>query len=154
MVFARNLAALRDLHAQFRDGTVHKAYEAIVFGKPQQTSFTVDLPLAADWLNRPKQKVDDEGGKPSTTRVDVLSFDAATNTSRARLIPVTGRTHQLRVHLMAIGHAIVGDALYGLEATLDKASRQPPRLMLHASELAFAHPVSGERLSFASAADF
>ncbi len=150
MVFARTLAALRDLHAQFRVSAVDKAYEAIVLGRLEQSSFSINLPLMADWPNRPKQKVDVENGKPSTTRVEVLSFDAATNISRVRLVPVTGRTHQLRVHMLAIGHLIVGDALYGLQATADMASR----LMLHASELAFAHPATGERLSFASAADF
>lgn len=152
MVFARSLAALRDLHAQFREGTVDKAYEAIVLGKPERTSFRVDLPLSADWPNRPRQKVDVESGKPSTTNVEVLSFDAATDmaniVSRVRLIPVTGRTHQLRVHLSAVGHAIVGDALYGM------ASHQSPRLMLHASELVFAHPVTGERLVFESVPEF
>jgi tRNA pseudouridine32 synthase/23S rRNA pseudouridine746 synthase len=154
MVFARNLAALRDLHAQFRAGTVDKAYEAIVLGKLEQTCFVIDLPLGADWPNRPKQKIDLESGKPSTTQVEVLNFDAVTNTSRVRLIPVTGRTHQLRVHMMAIGHAIVGDTLYGeidgSQATPDMASR----LMLHAGELAFAHPFTGERLVFESSADF
>jgi tRNA pseudouridine32 synthase / 23S rRNA pseudouridine746 synthase len=158
MVFARNLAALRDLHAQFRAGTVDKAYEAIVLGKPEQTSFTIDLPLGADWPNRPKQKVDLESGKPSTTQVEVLSFDVVTNTSRVKLIPVTGRTHQLRVHMMAVGHAIVGDGLYGSQATPDKASTSTDftveRLMLHARELAFAHPVTGERLAFVAPPEF
>jgi tRNA pseudouridine32 synthase / 23S rRNA pseudouridine746 synthase len=158
MVFARNLAALRDLHAQFREGTVDKAYEAIVLGKPEQTSFDIDLPLGADWPNRPKQKVDVEIGKPSTTHVEVISFDVTTNTSRVKLIPVTGRTHQLRVHLMAIGHPITGDALYGLEVIPDKACTSADlndeRLMLHASELAFAHPFTGDRLVFESSADF
>jgi tRNA pseudouridine32 synthase / 23S rRNA pseudouridine746 synthase len=158
MVFARTLAALRDLHAQFRAGTVDKAYEAIVLGKPEQTSFDINLPLGADWPNRPKQKVDVENGKPSTTHVEVISFDVTTNTSRVKLIPVTGRTHQLRVHLMAIGHPIVGDALYGSQGKLDKASTSADmcvdRLMLHASELAFAHPFTGERLAFESSADF
>jgi tRNA pseudouridine32 synthase / 23S rRNA pseudouridine746 synthase len=150
MVFARNLAALRDLHAQFRAGTAEKAYEAIVLGKPEQTSFSIDLPLGADWPNRPKQKVDLESGKPSTTHVERLSFDAKTNTSRVRLIPVTGRTHQLRVHLFAIGHAIVGDALYGLETLSDKASR----LMLHAKFLAFTHTNTGARMQFDANPEF
>jgi tRNA pseudouridine32 synthase/23S rRNA pseudouridine746 synthase len=155
MVFARTLPALRNLHAQFREGKVDKAYEAIVVGKleqtsSEQTSFSIDLPLGADWPNRPKQKVDLEGGKPSTTRVEILSFDSMTNTSRARLIPVTGRTHQLRVHMQAIGHAIAGDALYGSQAIPDVACR----LMLHACELAFTHPATRERLSFASAPTF
>ena len=158
MVFARTLTALRDLHAQFREGTVDKAYEAIVLGKLDSMSLTIDLPLSADWPNRPKQKVDLDSGKPSTTYLEVLSFDAATNTSRVRLIPVTGRTHQLRVHLSAVGHAIVGDALYGSQPLLDKASTRADlrldRLMLHASELVFMHPATGEPLSFQSAPEF
>lgn len=154
MVFARTLAALRELHAQFREGTVDKAYEAIVLGKPEQASFSIDLPIGADWPNRPKQKVDVEGGKASTTQVEVVSFDAATNTSRVRLIPVTGRTHQLRVHLSAVGHAIVGDALYGLQAMPVKASQPSLRLMLHANELAFTHPETHQRLKFESSAEF
>ena len=158
MVFARTLAALRDLHAQFRASTVDKAYEALVLGKPEQTSFGIDLPLSADWPNRPKQKVDLESGKPSRTQVEVLSFDAATNMSRVKLIPITGRTHQLRVHLFAVGHAIVGDALYGPQVAPDKACTSADflanRLMLHASELAFAHPATGERLTFHVQPDF
>jgi len=137
---------------------VDKAYEAIVLGKPEQASFSIDLPLLADWPNRPKQKVDLESGKPSTTQVEVLSFDAMTNTSRVKLIPVTGRTHQLRVHMQAVGHAIVGDALYGSQPLLDKAFTSVDlcanRLMLHASELVFTHPATGERLTFESSPEF
>lgn len=158
MVFARTLAALRDLHAQFREGKVDKAYEAIVLGKLEQTSFSIDLPLGADWPNRPKQKVDLESGKPSTTQVEVLSFDVWANTSRVKLIPITGRTHQLRVHMMAVGHAIVGDALYGLEATPDKASTSADwrvnSLMLHASELVFTNHDTRARLAFQSTPEF
>jgi len=150
MVFARSLAALRDLHAQFREATVDKAYEAIVLGKLEQTCFDIDLPLGADWPNRPRQKVDVENGKPSTTHVDVLGFDAATNTSRVRLVPITGRTHQLRVHMVAVGHPIVGDSLYGLQDTPDRASR----LMLQAKFLAFTHPVTSERMPFDSILEF
>lgn len=158
MVFARSLTALRNLHAQFRAGTVEKAYEAIVLGKLEQASFVIDLPLGADWPNRPKQKVDLESGKSSTTHVERLSFDPKTNTSRVRLIPVTGRTHQLRVHMQAVGHAIVGDALYGSQPFLDKASTSADgcidRLMLHANRLAFTHPATGAWLAFESALEF
>lgn len=154
MVFARNLTALKALNQQFAERTVDKAYEAIVLGKPHSERLSIELPLMADWLNRPKQKVAQEDdllrGKPSLTHVEVVSFDAASNTSRVRLVPVTGRTHQLRVHLDAIGHTIMGDTLYGLEATLVKASR----LMLHASELTFTQPLTGERLSVHNAATF
>jgi tRNA pseudouridine32 synthase / 23S rRNA pseudouridine746 synthase len=154
MVFARNLATLKSLNLQFAERTVDKAYEAIVLGKPHADCFSIDLPLMADWPNRPKQKVaqgeDFPHGKASLTHVAVLSFDAANNTSRVRLVPVTGRTHQLRVHVDAIGHTIVGDTLYGLEATLVKACR----LMLHACELTLTHPTTGERMAFESAPEF
>ncbi len=143
MVFARTLPALRQLHRQFRDGEIGKTYEALVHGKPAQAVWTIDLPLAVDWPNRPKQKVDWQCGKASVTQVEVLDFDAASNVSRVRLIPVTGRTHQLRVHLQAAGHAVVGDALYGRAQDAGAA-----RLMLHAARLVFAHPVTGEPLRF------
>jgi tRNA pseudouridine32 synthase/23S rRNA pseudouridine746 synthase len=153
MVFARHLAALRHLHAQFRNSQVDKAYEAVVQGQPASAHFTIELPLSADWQNRPKQKVDWECGKPSVTHVEVQSFDAISRTSRLRLIPVTGRTHQLRVHLEALGHPIVGDGLYG-DKSIDKVEIEIHFLHLHASELAFSHPTTGRRLAFQSAASF
>jgi tRNA pseudouridine32 synthase/23S rRNA pseudouridine746 synthase len=104
----------------------------------------IDLPLMADWPNRPRQKVDVESGKPSLTRYRVLEQSAAV--SRVELEPVTGRTHQLRVHMAAIGHPIVGDTLYGGSAA--------PRLMLHASTLRFNHPLSGELLHLESPSPF
>lgn len=148
LVFARNLAALRALHAQFRLGTVEKVYEAIAHGKVLPAHQWIDLPLAADWPNRPKQKVDPLHGKPSRTEVlvqglDAIDFDVIGPMTRLRLIPKTGRTHQLRVHLQAIGHPLVGDALYGLP---DGAWR----LMLHACELALTHPSEPRRLTFVS----
>ena len=146
MVFARNAAVQRALSMAFEARQVDKRYEAIVHGHVQTESGVVDAPLAADWPRRPRQKVDFETGKPSTTRWRVLQ--RLPDATRLELEPVTGRSHQLRVHLQSIGHPIVGDALYG-EASLTAA-----RMLLHATRLGLSHPVSGEALDFASAARF
>ena len=110
----------------------------------------IDLPIAADWERRPLRIIDREHGKPSQTRWCPLAYDAARNTTRIALEPLTGRTHQLRVHLAAVGHAIAGDALYADAAT----QALSPRLLLHASELAFAHPATGDPIRLGLAADF
>jgi tRNA pseudouridine32 synthase / 23S rRNA pseudouridine746 synthase len=109
----------------------------------------VDLPLGSDWPNRPRQKVNFAGGKSSLTRYQVLAHDAVTNTSRVELEPVTGRTHQLRVHMAAIGHPIIGDTLYG-----GAAGATAERLLLHASVLGFTHPFITEPLTLVSVAPF
>ncbi len=140
MVLARNPAVQRQLSALFRDRQVHKQYQATVHGRLQPTHGTVSLPLAADWPQRPRQKVDTVAGKPSETHWTVLAYDPGSHTSSVALEPVTGRTHQLRVHMLALGHPIVGDTLYGLP---DGA----PRMQLHALALAFVHPVTGEALA-------
>jgi tRNA pseudouridine32 synthase / 23S rRNA pseudouridine746 synthase len=147
MVFARNAFALKHLHQQFALRSVHKRYEALVHGQVQPQAFEINLPLLADWANRPKQKVDLVNGKASCTQVQLLSFDPVTQWSRVSLAPETGRTHQLRVHLQAIGHPIVGDALYGDAQSAD-------RLMLHACELGFQHPVTHEKMQFTTAPEF
>jgi tRNA pseudouridine32 synthase/23S rRNA pseudouridine746 synthase len=116
----------------------------VVAGQIEGESGTIDLPLAADWPNRPLQKVDTEHGKASLTHWHVLGRDLTANTTRLALQPVTGRTHQLRVHLLALGHPILGDALYA-PATIAAAA---PRLLLHASDLALPHPVDGQRIEF------
>lgn len=112
----------------------------------EQEAGEIALPLMPDWPNRPKQKVDHVSGKPSLTRYHVLDYDSATDVSRLELEPVTGRTHQLRVHLSAIGHPIIGDALYG--------GAPAGRLMLHACELGFTHPLTGAALELHSAPPF
>lgn len=128
LLFARGPQAQRELSADFAERRVDKVYIAVVAGRLEGAGL-IDLPLAADWPNRPRQRVDAAHGKPSQTRWQALSHDAGT--TRVRLEPLTGRSHQLRVHLTTLGHAILGDALY---AAPDIAAASP-RLLLHASEL-------------------
>ncbi|KAF0115691.1 MAG: hypothetical protein FD163_2253 [Hyphomonadaceae bacterium] len=144
MVLARNIDAHRHLSSQFANRKIDKKYIAIVHSIIGADGGEINAPLISDWPNRPKQKVDYEIGKPSLTKFKVLSHDA--DTTRVELIPTTGRTHQLRVHMLSIGHPICGDALYFKD--------EYPRLMLHARFLQFAHPKTSEKLSFASAPDF
>lgn len=149
LLMARGTALQRTLSMAFESREVHKRYVAMVAGHlppPAADGGEIDLPLASDWPNRPRQKVDAEG-KPSLTRWSVLAHESDTQgrpLTRLELEPVTGRTHQLRVHLQAIGHPILGDALY---ADADTRARSP-RLQLHACELALTHPVTGEALQW------
>ena len=150
MLFARGAAVQRVLSRAFAQREVRKRYVAVVHGLMAQPEGEIDLPLQADWPNRPMQKVDTAHGKPSLTRYRVLHFDPTTNTTRLALEPVTGRAHQLRVHLLAIGHPILGDALYAppvVQALSD-------RLLLHASSLAFAQPDTGAMLQLESEVPF
>jgi tRNA pseudouridine32 synthase/23S rRNA pseudouridine746 synthase len=141
LVFARGPEVHRILSGFFRERKIEKRYVAIVGGQLPLSRGEINLPLITDWANRPRQKIDQLLGKPSLTHYSLIAYDAAQNASRVLLYPITGRTHQLRVHMAAIGHPILGDALYG-----DVASAS--RLLLHASFLGFAHPVSKERLNF------
>lgn len=147
MVLALDADAHRELSRQFHDREVSKEYVARVWGQLQKEQGEVDLPLMTDWPNRPRQKVD-EAGKQALTKYLCLSRDE--NSSRVKLIPVTGRSHQLRVHMLSLGHAILGDRLYASQEAIDAAER----LLLHASYLAFSQPVTKERLEFANAPDF
>ncbi|HWH72695.1 MAG TPA: RluA family pseudouridine synthase [Methylibium sp.] len=133
MVFALDLPTQRALGRAFEHREVDKGYVAVVAGRVAATAGVIDLPIGADWADRPRRRIDPAGGRPALTRWRVLAQDATT--TRLALEPLTGRTHQLRVHLAALGHPIVGDRLYG----------GPPadRLRLHASLLAFVHPVDG-----------
>lgn len=130
LVFARSVEIQRRLSEMFRERLVAKHYLAVVSGIMPSEFGEINLPIIADWPNRPLRTIDAELGKPSLTRYRVLAQNA--DTTRVALEPVTGRTHQLRVHLMAIGHPIVGDALYG--------GQPAERLMLHAHRLDFVHP--------------
>ena len=150
MLLARGAAAQRQLSAAFAGRTVAKQYVAVVGGLLEADRGGITLPLAADWPNRPRQKVDMERGKPSSTDWQVLSRDSAAQQTRLALAPLTGRSHQLRVHLQAIGHPIVGDTLYASPALAQSSSR----LLLHASRLELAYPVTNAVLVFESAPPF
>jgi len=146
MVFARGAEMQSRLSQMFREREVEKRYVAVVAGKVEPPIGEVSLPIVADWPNRPLRKIDAVLGKPSLTRYCLIAHDVDAHTSRVVLEPVTGRTHQLRVHMASIGHSILGDALYGGSAA--------KRLLLHASMLSFAHPLSGELLTLVSEAPF
>jgi len=150
LVLARGKEMHRRLSIAFQDRQVDKRYVALVDGQLSAAAGEVNLPLIVDWPNRPLHKVDFEAGKPSRTLYRVLRYNATENTTRVELTPETGRTHQLRVHMQALGHPILGDSLYADAKTRTKADR----LLLHAEYLAFTHPESGERLEFTCKADF
>lgn len=150
MLLARGAGPQRTLSIAFARREVHKRYVAVAAGQMTTSEGEIDLPLAADWPNRPRQQVDAIRGKPSLTRYRVLEIDDACDTTRLELEPLTGRAHQLRVHLLALGHPILGDALYATAEIQAAAAR----LLLHASSLGFAHPVSGEPMSFDSPPPF
>ena len=154
VVMARGLEMQRALSAAFADREVHKRYEAVVDGvMPQRDDWSlIDAPLMADWPRRPLQKID-PAGKPSLTRWRALSSVSPPGGpagTHVLLGPLTRRSHQLRVHLLSIGHPILGDALYGDAALQARA----PRLLLHARELGFVHPATREPLHFERAAGF
>lgn len=147
IVMARGAVVQRALSEAFANRTVTKRYEAVVHGEVAATGAdwrVIDLPVAVDWPNRPLRVINHETGKPSVTRLQRSHFDAPRNMSHVLLEPLTGRTHQLRLHLQAIGHPILGDALYAPPDVIAMA----PRLLLHACVLGFIHPVSGATVEF------
>lgn len=147
MIMARGALAQRVLNDAFANRSTQKRYIAVVDGHlpaPPQEWGVINLPILVDWPNRPLRIIDSENGKPSVTRWRVLSHNAIDNTTRVELEPITGRSHQLRVHLLAIGHAIVGDALYSCPRVQSMAKR----LLLHAQTLEFNHPVSSQPMRF------
>lgn len=156
LVMARGVAAQRHLNDAFAERRIHKRYEAVVDGVIEATQATngawqlIDLPISLDWPNRPKRIIDAQLGKPSSTRWQLLATDPTQNTSRLALEPITGRSHQLRVHLQAIGHAILGDMLYAPP----HAAAQSGRLLLHACLLELTHPVTQQRMQFFSPTPF
>lgn len=148
IVFALTAHAQRDLSMQFELRKTKKAYRARLWGHLAPKSGTVDLPIGVDWPNRPRQHVDPENGRPAQTEWKVLGHDPD-GTSRVRLRPLTGRSHQLRVHMQALGHPILGDPLYA-----EGAARDFPRLMLHAESLRFNHPETGRGMTFTAPVPF
>ena len=149
LVFARGEEMQRQLFRWFRERLIEKSYVAVLDGLLSAEAGEVDLPLIGDWPNRPRQKVDFEVGKHSLTKFIRRAIDPSTNTSRVELHPVTGRSHQLRVHMAALGHPILGDELYG-----GPAEHRSERLLLHAMDLAFFHPLTAASLNFHSAVPF
>lgn len=143
VVMGRGARAQRELSILFQERRVHKRYQALVDGQwTAGDTGEIDLPIIVDWPRRPKQKVDHVLGRPSLTRYRLLGIDAAGAVSRLELEPVTGRSHQLRVHLEALGHPILGDDFYGTPASCARAQR----LMLHACRIEFDHPGTGAPL--------
>jgi len=147
MVFAMTRHAQRHLGLQFEKRQVKKTYIARVFGRVEEKTGTVDLPLIVDWPNRPLQHVDFENGKPAVTDWRVLKYEE--NVTRMRLFPQTGRSHQLRVHMREIGHPILGDPFYA-----SGEARKAERLMLHAESLRLRHPDGGKGLTFKAKCPF
>ncbi|MEM8594395.1 MAG: pseudouridine synthase [Pseudomonadota bacterium] len=135
---------------QFQERTVNKKYTAVLFGLVEEDTFSVDLPIAFDWENRPRQKICHETGKNALTHYEVVSRDAEKNQTRVILKPVTGRSHQLRIHSANIDHPIVGCDLYAHE----EAVAMSPRLLLHATEIEFAHPLTHETIHIVSPPEF
>ncbi len=153
LVMARGIAAQRSLNDAFATRSVHKRYEAVVSGvvsAPDSGWQLIDLPILLDWPNRPKRIIDAKLGKPSRTRWQALAMDPLHNTSRLALEPITGRSHQLRVHLQALGHAILGDMLYAPP----QVAAQSNRLLLHACMLELTHPVDRQTMRFVSTTPF
>jgi tRNA pseudouridine32 synthase/23S rRNA pseudouridine746 synthase len=145
IIFAMNSQAQRHLGLQFERRKLSKTYEALVQGVVEEEAGIIDLPITLDWPNRPLQKICHETGRPAQTRWRVLSRDEAS--TRMRLDPETGRSHQLRLHMRELGHPILGDTLYGDAATA-------PRLMLHARKLTLHHPTGGQITQFEARVPF
>ena len=147
MIFALTPHAQRHLGLQFEKRMTQKTYVARIWGVPEAKSGTVDLPLIVDWPNRPRQKVCHETGKPAQTAWRVLKNQG--ETARVRLFPRTGRSHQLRVHMCALGHPILGDPFYA-----EGPARDFSRLMLHSEEFRFKHPKGGRSVKIRAPAPF
>lgn len=152
LIFGLNHPALRHLGLQFEKRYVTKTYIALVLGKPVEASGTIDHRLRPDWTDRPKQIIDSVLGKEAITHWQIIGNEIHQNTdvTRMKLSPKTGRSHQLRVHMKALGHPILGDNFYG-QGTAHALSE---RLMLHAQTLTFRHPVGGRALSFTDPCPF
>lgn len=148
MVFARSRLAQRHLHKQFELRRLEKSYLAMVWGTPDAPSGRIDAPLICDWPRRPLQKICEETGKPSVT--DWCISGKGPHGARLEVRPMTGRSHQIRVHLLSIGHPILGDRFYAPKDALAAA----PRLMLHAHRLRLRHPEGGDWVEFEAPAPF
>ncbi|MEN4768781.1 bifunctional tRNA pseudouridine(32) synthase/23S rRNA pseudouridine(746) synthase RluA [Duffyella gerundensis] len=149
IIVALTKAAERELKRQFREREPAKRYQARVWGHPAAEKGVIDLPLICDWPNRPKQKVCFETGKAAQTEYEVLEY-RDDNSASVQLTPITGRSHQLRVHMLALGHPILGDGFYAH----DEAKAMAARLLLHAEMLTITHPQYGTPMTFRQPAEF
>lgn len=152
LLFALSKNAEKELKRQFREREPKKHYQALVWGKMGQSvgeQGTINLPLICDWENRPRQKICFERGKHAVTFYEILAH-YPNNTTRVKLTPYTGRSHQLRVHSLALGHPIIGDKFYANPL----AKSLSPRLCLHAEYLAITHPITHEPMAFESKPPF
>lgn len=147
IIFGLTPHAQRSLARQFEERRVKKAYIARVAGRLEPKTGRVDLPLIVDWPNRPRQKVDHDQGRAAQTDWRVIR--TSDDETRVRLFPLTGRSHQLRVHMAETGHPILGDPLYA-----SGAAAAHPRLMLHAESLRVKHPDSGVQMTFRAPVPF
>ena len=147
MIFARSKAAQGFLGQEFEKRRSEKTYIARLWGRLMPEAGRVDLPLGTDWPNRPRQMVDHENGRAAQTDWQVLGYDG--QTTRVALYPLTGRSHQLRVHMLELGHPILGDPIYATGPALDY-----PRLMLHAQSLSLHHPITQDRVTFTATCPF
>jgi tRNA pseudouridine32 synthase / 23S rRNA pseudouridine746 synthase len=147
MIFAKTKKAQGFLGQEFEQRRARKSYVARVMGDIAGAAGHIDLPLCADWPNRPRQMVSHEHGRPAQTDWQVIG--RAPGETRVQLFPKTGRSHQLRVHMLALGHPILGDPIYATGPALAH-----PRLMLHAETLALHHPGSGEMVEFSAPCPF
>lgn len=148
VIFALNHPAQKAMGKCFEHRTIHKTYIAEVYGQLDSAYGEINLPLICDWENRPKQKIDWEKGKKAITFYKKLSTQ--NNTTRVILTPHTGRSHQLRVHMLTIGHPIIGDPFYNINDSQSISSR----LHLHASELSFTHPINNTPVHIVSKTPF
>ena len=142
IIFALSKSTQRSLNLQFEKRIVKKLYEARVFGNIKEDNGFIDLPLIVDWPNRPLQKIDAKEGKSALTHWQVLEREG--DVTRVALMPETGRTHQLSVHMMSLGHTILGDRFYGNVAEINLANE----LQLHAKDLMIIHPKNGKKITF------
>ncbi|UTW55121.1 bifunctional tRNA pseudouridine(32) synthase/23S rRNA pseudouridine(746) synthase RluA [Kordiimonas sp. SCSIO 12610] len=148
LVMAMHKDAHRYIGYQFEHRLTSKTYIARVYGNVKEDRGSIDLPLICDWPNRPKQKVDHDNGRSALTHYEVI--DRGGNETRVKLTPVTGRSHQLRVHMLELGHPILGDRFYADGEALEMA----PRLMLHAEAITIRHPSTKQMMTFNAGTPF
>ncbi|VAW69630.1 Ribosomal large subunit pseudouridine(746) synthase @ tRNA pseudouridine(32) synthase [hydrothermal vent metagenome] len=149
IIFALTKEMQREMSILFEKRQIKKGYIAKVHGVLRESKGLINQPLMTHWAQRPKQKIDYKSGKPSTTRYELLEIIDNKN-SLVKLQPVTGRSHQLRVHMSSLGHPILGDKLYGTALSRNAS----PRLLLHAQEISFTHPATHRQIEITCKADF